>query len=54
MEFAFETAFRADDSYPNTLLEPLPLVLTFIDTEEHVSRVLPHIREMAPHRLNRQ
>lgn len=29
----------------------LPLVLTFIDTEEHVERVLPHIREMAPHRL---
>ena len=29
----------------------LPLVLTFIDTEEHVSRVLPHIKEMAPHRL---
>ena len=29
----------------------LPLVLTFIDTEEHVGRVLPHIREMAPHRL---
>jgi uncharacterized protein len=29
----------------------LPLVLTFIDTEEHVQRVLPHIREMASHRL---
>jgi uncharacterized protein len=29
----------------------LPLVLTFIDTEEHVLRVLPHIREMASHRL---
>lgn len=29
----------------------LPLVLTFIDLEEHVNRVLPHIREMAPHRL---
>jgi uncharacterized protein len=29
----------------------LPLVLTFIDTEEHVRRVLPHIREMASHRL---
>ncbi len=29
----------------------LPLVLTFIDTEEHVDRVLPHIKEMAPHRL---
>jgi PII-like signaling protein len=29
----------------------LPLVVTFIDMEEHVERVLPHIREMAPHRL---
>jgi uncharacterized protein len=29
----------------------LPVVLTFIDAEEHVERVLPHIREMAPHRL---
>jgi PII-like signaling protein len=29
----------------------LPLVLTFIDNEEHVGRVLPHIKEMAPHRL---
>jgi PII-like signaling protein len=29
----------------------LPLVLTFIDREEHVNRVLPHIKEMAPHRL---
>lgn len=29
----------------------LPVVLTFIDTEEHVDRVLPHIKEMAPHRL---
>jgi PII-like signaling protein len=29
----------------------LPLVLTFIDAEEHVNRVLPHIKEMAPHRL---
>jgi len=29
----------------------LPLVLTFIDAEEHAERVLPHIREMAAHRL---
>ncbi len=29
----------------------LPLLLTFIDTEEHVAEVLEHIREMAPHRL---
>jgi PII-like signaling protein len=29
----------------------LPLVLTFIDLEEHVNRVLPHIKEMAPRRL---
>src|SRR6516164_3598111 len=29
----------------------LPLVVTFIDMEEHVERVLPRIKEMAPHRL---
>jgi PII-like signaling protein len=29
----------------------LPLVITFIDTDEHVNRVLPRLREMAAHRL---
>lgn len=29
----------------------LPLIVTFIDTDEHVSRVLPRLREMAAHRL---
>src|SRR5437763_12457613 len=29
----------------------LPLVIIFVDTEEHVSRVLPKLREMALHRL---
>ena len=29
----------------------LPLVLTFIDKEERVERVLPQIKEMAGHRL---
>ena len=29
----------------------LPLVLTFIDKEEHVDRVLPQIKQMAGHRL---
>jgi uncharacterized protein len=29
----------------------LPLVLTFVDTDEHVQRVLPRLRQMAPHRL---
>ena len=29
----------------------LPLVVTFIDLEEHVARVIPHIKEMAPHRV---
>ncbi len=29
----------------------LPLVLTFVDTDEHVARVLPKLREMAAHRL---
>ena len=29
----------------------LPILLTFIDTEEHVERVLPKLKEMASHRL---
>ena len=29
----------------------LPVVLTFIDTDEHVQRVLPRLKEMAAHRL---
>ena len=29
----------------------LPVLVTFIDTEEHVQRVLPRLKEMAPHRL---
>jgi PII-like signaling protein len=29
----------------------LPVVLTFVDTAEHVDRVLPKIKEMAGHRL---
>jgi uncharacterized protein len=29
----------------------LPIVLLFVDHEEHVNRVLPTLREMAPHRL---
>jgi PII-like signaling protein len=29
----------------------LPLILAFIDYEEHVQRVLPKLKEMAPHRL---
>jgi len=29
----------------------LPLIVTFIDTGEHVNRVLPKLREMAAHRL---
>ena len=29
----------------------LPVVITFVDTDEHVSRVLPRLREMAAHRL---
>ncbi len=29
----------------------LPIVITFIDTDEHVNRVLPRLREMAAHRL---
>lgn len=29
----------------------LPVVLTFIDTEDHVGRVMPKLKEMAGHRL---
>jgi PII-like signaling protein len=29
----------------------LPIVLTFVDTDEHVGRVLPRIKEMAAQRL---
>ena len=29
----------------------LPLVLTFVDTDEHIQRVMPRIKEMASHRL---
>ncbi len=29
----------------------LPVVLTFVDTTEHVDRVLPKLKEMAAHRL---
>jgi PII-like signaling protein len=29
----------------------LPIVVTFVDTDEHVTRVLPKLREMAAHRL---
>jgi uncharacterized protein len=29
----------------------LPLVVTFVDTDEHVQRVLPTLKQMAAHRL---
>lgn len=29
----------------------LPVIITFIDADEHVQRVLPRLKEMAPHRL---
>jgi PII-like signaling protein len=29
----------------------LPLIVTFIDTDEHVTRVMPKLREMAANRL---
>jgi PII-like signaling protein len=28
-----------------------PLILTFVDTDEHVNRVMPTLKEMAAHRL---
>jgi uncharacterized protein len=29
----------------------LPIMVVFVDTDEHIGRVLPKLREMAPHRL---
>jgi PII-like signaling protein len=29
----------------------LPVVVVFVDYEEHVARVIPRLRELAPHRL---
>jgi PII-like signaling protein len=29
----------------------LPVIITFVDMDEHVSRVLPTLKEMAAHRL---
>ena len=29
----------------------LPVIIIFVDTDEHVNRVLPKLREMAAHRL---
>jgi len=29
----------------------LPVIVTFVDTDEHVSRVMPKLKEMAAHRL---
>ena len=29
----------------------LPVIITFVDTDEHVGRVLPTLKEMAAHRL---
>ena len=29
----------------------LPVIITFVDTDEHVSRVLPMLKELAAHRL---
>ncbi len=29
----------------------LPIIVTFVDSDEHVNRVLPKLREMAAHRL---
>jgi hypothetical protein len=29
----------------------LPVIISFVDTDEHVQRVLPRLKEMAAHRL---
>jgi PII-like signaling protein len=50
------TAFHAVAGFLETshLVEAggkLPVVIIFVDTDEHVSRVLPRLKEMAAHRL---
>ncbi len=45
---------KEDAAYTQPLVEAggeLPVVITFVDTDEHVSRFLPKLREMAIHRL---
>jgi len=40
--------------HTTTLVEAggkLPVVIIFVDTDEHINRVLPKLREMAAHRL---
>jgi hypothetical protein len=40
--------------HTTTLVEAggdLPVVIVFVDADEHVNRVLPKLREMAAHRL---
>ncbi len=42
------------DVHTSSLVEAggdLPVIVIFVDLEEHVTRVLPKLREMAPHRL---
>ena len=34
-----------------TPVESLPVIIIFVDTDEHVNRVLPTLKEMAAHRL---
>ncbi len=29
----------------------LPVIVSFVDTDEHISRVMPQLKEMAAHRL---
>lgn len=29
----------------------LPVIITFVDTDEHIQRVMPKLKEMAAHRL---
>ena len=43
-----------DRVHTSTLVEAggnLPVVVIFVDFEEHVARVIPRLRELAPHRL---
>ena len=46
LEFVTETALHLVDAGGK-----LPVIIVFVDTDAHVSRVLPKLKEMAAHRL---
>src|SRR6202008_4791226 len=47
----FQGRSRVGTAHPVEAGGELPVVVIFVDTDEHVNRVLPKVREMAAHRL---